>query len=283
MVLFGRSRFHVQQALYRLQKASEDLGLKINEAKTEAVKFRRGGRLAADDRLRLNSHALKFVDRFKYLGVTLHCFGKSFTAHITDRCARAVTATNSIPKPHLLSLRTALRLFDLKIAPTASYGIDIIWDKLTLANLETLNKIKATFLRRVLGLHSSSRSRYVFLLANSPLFIEDLVSRFHLPPTEIYKEWIRLWEDKMADVDPQFFNTDAMLNDDWKKPDRRTRHLATRYAIHGFHHRVCSTKSYHDPTELCRCTLCLEPCSRYHAGECRKVTSIRNLDDSVRA
>lgn len=278
LVVYGRSRFHVQQALHRLQTVSTDLGLTINKGKTEAVKFRRGGRLAANDQLRLGSHVLSYVNRFQYLGITLHYNGKSFTAHIAERCRKATLAFNSIKNPQRLSVETALRLFDLKIAPTACYGIEVIWEKLTTPNMETLNRVKATFLKRVLGLHNSTRNRFAFLLANSPLFIEDLVRRYKLPPTEAYTEWIRTWETKFDEVDPQIFSTAAFKTDGWKGPGRECRHLVTRFAVHGFHHRLCSTEGYHEASELCRCSRCSAPCPRYHAAECTLVGSLSQLE-----
>lgn len=147
-------------------------------------------------------------------------------------------------------------MLDLKIAPTASYGFDVIWDKLTHANLETMNKVKSTYLRRVLGLHPATPAGYAFLLAGSPLFIEDLIHRHELPITVVYKNWIRDWEDKMAEVDPLFLDTNAMRTDAWKGSNRQTRHLVTRFSVHGFHHQVCSTEGYHEPNSTCRCALC---------------------------
>ena len=74
-----------------------------------------------------------------------------------------------------------MHLFDLKVAPTVSYGIKAIWEKLSKSHLETLNEVKARFFRRVFGLYHCVESRYVFLIANEPLFVEDLVERNKLP------------------------------------------------------------------------------------------------------
>ena len=49
------------------------------------------------------------------------------------------------------------------------------------------------------------------------------------------------------------------------------RHLVTRMAVHGFHHKICLrlTKSFHEPGPDCVCELCDMPCARYHALECK--------------
>ena len=56
--------------------------------KTVAVKFRPGGHIAATDELRLLTQPLAYVNHFSYMGVTLPANGRSFSAHVTDRCRR---------------------------------------------------------------------------------------------------------------------------------------------------------------------------------------------------
>jgi hypothetical protein len=153
LVVYGESRFQVQQAIARLNSAIPSLGLTINEAKTEAIKFRRGGRLAARDTLFLAGEPVRYVEHFQYLGIIVTPSARSFTAHVNEKCRKAVSSFSAIHKPHLLSLKAALRLFDMKIAPIASYGIELIWEDLTVGNLESYNRLKASFLKRALVLH----------------------------------------------------------------------------------------------------------------------------------
>ena len=47
------------------------------------------------------------------------------------------------------------------------------------------------------------------------------------------------------------------------------RHLVTRMAVHGFHHKICATKYFHKPGPDCACELCDTPCARYHVLECK--------------
>ena len=46
-----------------------------------------------------------------------------------------------------LSLPTAMTLFDTMISPIVTYGVDIIWEKLTLSDLERIEKVKVRFLK----------------------------------------------------------------------------------------------------------------------------------------
>ena len=128
--------------------------------------------------------------------------------------------------------------------------------------MERLDKVKPAFLKRALGLHVSCRNRLVYLLADTPLFVEDLKTRFNLPATTAYDEFIKNWEIKMASIDPEFFMVGAMKDDHtWKKVARTNRHTITRFTVHGFHHVLCSTTGYHEPQPSCICSRCGEHCT----------------------
>jgi hypothetical protein len=180
-------------------------------------------------------------------------------------------------KPYKLSLKTALALFDIKLSPTASYGVPLIWEQLTSSQLARLDRVKPAFLKRALGLHASTKNRLVYLLCDTPLFVEDLRKRFRLTDTAAYCQFINQYEVKMAEVDPDFFKTGAMRDDTWKGHSRTNRHVVVRYAVHGYHHRLCRTAHFHEPDEDCRCSRCEAHCGRYHADQCPAVTSLNEL------
>ena len=52
--------------------------------------------------------------------------------HIKDRAIRAMKATVEIKKLNLLSIATALELFNIKVVPIATYSIQLIWNHLIL-------------------------------------------------------------------------------------------------------------------------------------------------------
>lgn len=277
LVVYGTSRFQVQQALARLNAAVGNLGLTVNVAKTKAMKFRQGGYLAANDTLRLAGIPLEFVNQFPYLGVVLPTNGKSFGAHIEERCRKAQMASFTIKDPHKLSLATALKLFQIKIAPVASYGIEVIWECLSAEHLSSLDRTKMAFLKRALRIHSSSRNRLVLLLTDGSLFTEDLKRQFKLPVTAAFEAHIQSWESKLSEVDPQFFMTGAMKNNIWKGPGRTNRHVVTRYAVNGFHLKLCTSEGHHQASEECVCSRCGQQCLTYHASICPHVESLNIL------
>ena len=69
---------------------------------------------------------MEIVKNYQYLRNTLQVTGHTFSKHMEDRAVRAMKATVEIKKLNLLSIATALKLFTIKVAPIAIYGIQLI-------------------------------------------------------------------------------------------------------------------------------------------------------------
>lgn len=257
-----------------------DLGLSVNVSKTMAMKFRRGGRVARDDTLFFAGMPLEYVNRFTYLGLSIPFNGTSFSHHVKDRCRKAVLAGTTIDKPQRLSLRTALALFKMKVAPVATFGIELIWDSLSVGDLHSVNRTKAAYLRRTLGLHHSARNRLVYRMADSPLFCDEIQAQFRLPDTDALTACRSEWRAKFAAIPSAFLDSPAMIDQTWRHAGRTNRHIITRFSTHGFHFKLCATQSFHDPTPQCVCVRCREPCIMYHALSCVHVPSLASLASS---
>jgi hypothetical protein len=159
----------------------------------------------------------------------------------------AILAMHDINNIHLLSMETAVALFKMKIRPIIAYGLDLTWEFLTTGDLRRLDNIKATFLKRLSQASKFTSTRLIYELYRETLFVEDLRLEMLLPSTAAVEQ--HLWERalKRNYVWEDFFTTEAMLNRDWTKPNYELRHVTTRMAIHGFHHKICSTKQFHSP------------------------------------
>jgi hypothetical protein len=79
----------------------------------------------------------------------------------------AVRAMNDIKDLKRIALGTAVQLFRLKVVPTLTYGIELIWEYFTRKQLLELEKMKARYLKH-------TRSRLVYELAKETFFVEDL-------------------------------------------------------------------------------------------------------------
>ena len=167
-----------------------------------------------------------------------------------------------------LSLKGAIRYFDVMLKPIITYGLTVIWEDMKPCHFETIEKCKCAFLKRVMGLHKSTRNRLVIMLSGLPLLSEELVSA-GLPRTEAYLSYLDSVQEKLADIDPEFFNSPGMNQDSWKAARCTSRHRTLRVSCHGFHHKLCRMTNCFSPSTLCICKLCEQPAaSLLHALNC---------------
>src|SRR5690606_4803304 len=117
LALYANDIETLQSALNALKYWSEASGLSVNSDKTKAMKIRRGGRLSTTDKLFYGSERIEFVNCYTYLGLTIPFNCKNFALHVKERCSRALRATYALRDTRVLSVQTALTLFDLKIKP----------------------------------------------------------------------------------------------------------------------------------------------------------------------
>lgn len=264
-----------------LERYVRTVGLTINESKTEAMKFRRGGRLADDDKIFLNEAQVKFVNSFTYLGVVFTSTGSSFRQHIKERRRKTLVASSLIADPYRLSLDAALKLFALKLAPCAAYGVELVWECLSESDLALLDKSKPAFLKKVLGVHPNTRNRLIYLLTGTPFFVEELCASLKLRETPAYKDFISRKKRELSEVDPEFLTSPAMLSDAWRQPDRANRHVVIKSSTHGYHHTVCRNELFHSPSFECVCKFCNNYCDLYHARNCAFHQSFSNLEKNL--
>jgi hypothetical protein len=110
----------------------------------------------------------------------------------------------------LIALRTAMQLFRLKVVPTLTYGMELIWEYLTHKHLLGLEKMKARYMKRVLGVFQHTRSRLMYQLAKETFFVEDLKTLLMLPMTTADKDALQELNDK--EIWKDFYTTEAMTN-----------------------------------------------------------------------
>lgn len=240
----------------------------VNISKTKLMIFRNGGPTPKSE-LKYKGKNIEYVTEFKELGITLQTRARSFTSHVKDRRGSAIVAIAGIPRLKLISIGTALKLFDLKIAPIASYGIQLIWPFLKQSDLVLLESVKAAYLKRTMCLYKKALSRHAYLLAQSNYFVTELKERFDLPDTPEYQEFLKCQEQKVNEVEKEFYDSSAMIDRTWAQPEQKDRHVHTRFAVHGFHHLICTISEFHRASHECKCCLCNETCGTYHVKVCK--------------
>lgn len=273
IVLTSTNLLELQKALRRIKEYLLLRNLKLNLDKCKLMKFRNQGRgrYSADDILELDGIEIERVTAFTYLGIVFQPSGLTFNRHVEKRMRAALFATYNIRELNNLSVETALKLFDLKVSPIASYGIEITWPHLTKLDFENLERVKTRYLKRVLGLSKYIRSRFVYELVDTDLFVNDLKQKFDLPETDAY---VKFYEEKCMNklqIRDEFYDTETMLNLGWQRAMFADRSVFTRFACHGYHYVFCKNKKFHAEAEQnCKCAHCNENCSQYHILECRE-------------
>jgi hypothetical protein len=236
---------------------SEANDLEINCKKTEAMKFRKSGPNLKSDKLFCKNQKLKFVNFFKYLGVTFKYTGKSFCKHVAARCLAANVATFDIKNLQKMSVKAALELFQLKIEPIASYGITVIWPYLSDSDIRSLNMVFDMYLKRLMSVHKSTKNRLIHHILEVDSFVGHLQAKFNLPYTGNFGKMLYEREQKSVMLSPDFLYVCDTLPKYWMGPLKDDRHVFTRILAHGFHHEFCKTSKFHfADMSVCICNFC---------------------------
>lgn len=125
----------------------------------------------------------------------------SFNKHVQDKAAAATKAIYRISNIRRLSLATALILFNTAISPIVTYGIDLIWEKLTISDLRRIENIKALFIKTALAIRKTAPSRLAHELAKETCFIENLRIKLLLSSTAPYNKLLQERKEKRSQID----------------------------------------------------------------------------------
>jgi Reverse transcriptase (RNA-dependent DNA polymerase) len=260
--------------------------LQPNFSKTKLMKFTVNGlgKYSTEElNFSVDGEKIEFVKCFPYLGIYFQRDCRNFSAHVVQRKKNSILAMNMYGDLRKLSIDCAKKLFKIKFAPMASYGIEVIWPFLSVKDFKELEKVKSRYLKRVLGVHKNNKNTYVYRLAEEALFVEELQTQYGLPPTENFVKFLSAYKlEHETRFNAMFLETPAMRNNVWKQPlFEKDRHVFTRYAIHGFHNQICNQTSVNKQcfieSDQCVCILCGEKCTQYHLAECNKRVQSLNV------
>ena len=279
LLFFSSSQRYLQDGLDVLNQWIKENGMEVNIDKTKIVKFRRGGKLKNTDRFYFGNDIVEIVNEYEYLGFLVTSYW-SFSAHITKKKTKCQIASYAVKKLSGLSLKNALKYFDIMIKPIVEYGVHCFWEDLTASQMMELDKVKTTFLKRVLCLPMCTLNRMVIVMCNCPTLCENLVAK-GLPRIEEYLKYIELLEYKYSNIDLDFYNSPALCQEDWKRSLNKNRHLVCRASTHGFHHKICDFRLQkgHSRCENCICRLCGDSCSHLlHVLSCPAIPDLSMVD-----
>ena len=91
------------------------------------------------------------------------------------------------------------------ITPIATYGIEIVWEKLTVKDLERIEKVKASFMKRAMGVGMNAPSRMAYVLMGELFFIEEIRLSGMLPTTKPYQDLLKSRIRKREEIVIEFY------------------------------------------------------------------------------
>ena len=172
MCIISETREGLQSGLDDLARYCSKWGTIVNIMKTKIVVFRRGGRLAQNDRWFFEGREIEVVSVFKYLGCYISS-GGSFAKCIQELTYSARRSLFALKKyfvrnPEILPC-LKIQLFNTIVAPILNYGSEV-WG---LRAAEPIEKFHRSFLKSVLRVKNSTPNCFVYgELGVYPLYIE---------------------------------------------------------------------------------------------------------------
>ncbi|CAG0904326.1 unnamed protein product [Cyprideis torosa] len=111
--------------------------------------------------------------------------------HIINKKRKALGVIASLKDLPLVTIKTAIRIYHMKIEPMMTYLVDVIAPNMTSAQMLEMDRVKAAFLKRALAVHRSSSSTLAHELCGVSTLCEDQYAKgiqFHRLAWEEYKE-----------------------------------------------------------------------------------------------
>ena len=184
MIILSTSIEGLQEGLNNLSDYCRKWGLTVNINKTKIVIFRRGGKIAKQEKWVYNGKVVEIVSSFKYVGCEITSSG-SFTMCIKNLVQSARRALFSMKRnlnknPEILP-ETQIDMFNLMIAPILNYGCEV-WG---LRVADPIEKFHLSFLKCLLEVKISTPNCFVYgELGVYPLLIERKI--------RIVKYWLKI-------------------------------------------------------------------------------------------
>jgi hypothetical protein len=98
--------------------------------------------------------------------------------------------------------------FNTKILSILTYGIHLIWVKLTKKDLANIVGVKAKLLKTIMGISKYTRSRLTYELTREPYLIEELRTKLQLPSTMNAEAHVVERNKKREKIPLDFYSTE---------------------------------------------------------------------------
>ncbi|KAJ4425952.1 hypothetical protein ANN_27578 [Periplaneta americana] len=160
-------------------------------------------------------------------------------AHVLSSCPFGETLHNSRhhkirvykPNPRVERLCEVKKVINAAIEDVNRgliYREDVVWEYLKKKDLRAWENVKATYLKRALGVSKFTSSRLVYILTRESFLIDDLRITLLLPSTDAYEKLLAENLRKNSEVKEEFYGTSAMTDRSWTGTNQRMRHVVAR-------------------------------------------------------
>ena len=152
----------LQNMITNLEKYCRLWNLEVNLSKSEIMIFRRGGKIAKNEKWTFNNETVKIVAEYRYLGVTLTP-KMSFSKHVDIRnalakCSINTTWNNFLSKSEI-TLSSKWNIFQAVCRAIQTYASQV-WG---FCHFEEVDSLQLFFMKRILNLPSFTPTYILFL------------------------------------------------------------------------------------------------------------------------
>ncbi|XP_075150926.1 uncharacterized protein LOC142225034 [Haematobia irritans] len=162
IVILAEDPSTLQQMINNLQTYCLKWGMEVNQAKSEIMVFRKGGRLANNEKWSFMGESIRVVNEYKYLGLILTP-KMTFKKHLDKKNVAAKLSINSTWSNFIVKssvpLKAKWKLFLSVCRSIHSYGAEI-WGN---SYFEEVEKLYRYFIKRILKLPENTPNYIISL------------------------------------------------------------------------------------------------------------------------
>ena len=243
----------------------------VNIKKTQIVNFS-GGRKGRNDIFFYGKNEVQVVNSYCYLGINVTS-RLSFTNHVLNVKKKAMLVVSTLTNLGKVSIKTAIKIFNMRIKPIVIYSLSSFSRFLTLNNILKLDRIKSLYLKKTLLLPKHTTVTLVHELCSQRRLIEGLIHDGLVDlKRKVRRDYLSFVEEKaMEFVVANYTDGPAFQTHLWKE-SISLRYQVVGFTAHGFHHLWCENKAFHSHKNNCICRFCRAPnTERLHGLTCTKV------------
>ena len=160
LALFADNVLDMQRKINALEEFCDKWKLKINTDKSKMMVFRNGGYLKQSEKWWFKGEILSVASYYSYLGVVFSsrlCWSKFIDNQVCKGLRIISRLRHVFNKLDGVDIKTAAKIFDMKIKPLLMYGSEIWGTK----QYDTVENVQTRFFKAFLGIGKTTENRFI--------------------------------------------------------------------------------------------------------------------------